>query len=242
MQVLRGRRLRPDRRPARTPAGTALLDWTVRYAVPLISVVGLALYGVLRLAYVLFYAQLRATPQEVGYGYVEILSSQLVGTIELVLVVTIVFLVIACTGHGIRRLVVRMTGRRVRRNPGRRLVARLVLRCAWAALVVVLILLPIAAWLEGTEARNGYTIRNVHLAGTVRIPVLAVQAVPAELAWSVTSPPGLQNLMERRCLLFLGQAAGTTVFYDVQTRESLRVPTAQIVVSLQNTDGVPVGC
>jgi hypothetical protein len=224
----------------RTPAGggTALLDWTVRYAVPLLSAVGLALYGVLRLAYVLFYSQLRATPQEIGYGYAEILSSQLVGTIELVLVVTLVFLVVGLAGRGLRRLGASVTGRRARRTP----VRRLVLRCALAGLTAVLVLLPIMAWLAGTEARNGRTIRNLHLARTVRIPVLAVQAVPAALAWSVMTPQGLQNLMDRRCLLYLGQAAGTTVFYDVQSRESLRVPSAQVIVSLLNTDGVPHGC
>lgn len=212
-----------------------MLDWAVRYAVPLLSGVGVLLYGVLRLAYVFFYMQLRATPQDVGYGYAEILASQLVGTIELVLILTLVFLVLACAGHGLYRLGLQVT----RRAAGSVPLRQLALRCALAALVVVLTMLPILAWLAGTEARNGYTVRNVHLPHTIRIPVLAVQAVPAAVAWSAMTPPGLQDLKERRCLLFLGQAAGTTVFYDVKTRESLRVPSAQIVVALQNTDGVP---
>ena len=33
-----------------------------------------------------------------------------------------------------------------------------------------------------------------------------------------------------------------SVFYDVQSRESLRLPSADIVVSLEDTTTVPIGC
>jgi hypothetical protein len=236
------------------------LDWAVRYAVPLLSAVGVLLYGVLRLAYVFFYLQLRVTPQEVGYGYVEILSSQLIGTVELVLLLTATLLLGTLTAYGVVRGTRRALAspnwtRWVRRAQAARnatalakaepigpLVARLALRCGVAAMLIVPAVLPAMAWLHGTDARNGYTVRNVYLDHTVRIPILAVQAVPAAVAWTTTAPPGLLDLKSRRCLLYLGQAAGTTVFYDVTTRESLRVPTAQIIVSVQNSESVPVGC
>lgn len=211
---------------------TGLLDWTVQYAVPLLTAAGVILYGVLRLAYVFFYIQLRATPEEVGYGYLEILSSQMVGTVELVLLLAAVLLVPVLGGQLLRR----------RRRPDRRVVARSVMWCLLTAVVLVLTLLPAVAWLHGTEARHGYTVRNVYLAHTLRIPVLAVQALPATAAWSAEVPDGLVDLRERRCLLYLGQNATTTVFYDVRTRDSLRVPTAQVIVLLRNTEGVPRDC
>jgi hypothetical protein len=231
---------RATRRRRAVPRPNSALDWAVRYAAPLLGIVGVTLYGVLRLAYVFFYMQLRTTPQEAGYGYVEILSSQLIGTVELVLLLTVTLLAVTLGGYGMRRLVLARLGRRP--APWRRSVARLALWSGVASVVVVLATLPTVAWLTGTEARKGYLVRNVYLLHTLRIPVLAVQAVPAAVAWSATPPPGLQNLQNRYCLLYLGQAAGTTVFYDVTTRESLRIPSAQVVISLQNIDSVPIGC
>jgi len=253
LRRLPGRRLRPaggpyllpchcaDRQPE-PPAqssGNTLLDWTVKYGVPLLGTVGLVLYGMLRLAYVFFYVQLRATPQEVGYGYAEILSSQLIGTIELVLLLAAVLLVLGLGADGLRRATVRPA---TPRAPYQGMVIRLARWSGLAAVVLVLTLLPGMAWLQGTEARHGYTVRNVYLAHTVRIPVLAVQAVPAVVAWTNAAAPAPLDLRNRHCLLYLGQADGTTVFYDVTTRESLRLPSSGIVVSVPNTDGVPVGC
>ena len=57
---------RATRRPRAVPKPHSALDWAVRYAAPLLGIVGVTLYGVLRLAYVFFYMQLRATPQEVA--------------------------------------------------------------------------------------------------------------------------------------------------------------------------------
>ena len=70
----------------------ALIDRVVNYAVPLVGVVGAALYGVLRLAYLFFYLRLRASPDEVGYGYSQVLADELIGAIELVLLVTVIIM------------------------------------------------------------------------------------------------------------------------------------------------------
>jgi hypothetical protein len=82
----------------------------------------------------------------------------------------------------------------------------------------------------------------VYLLHTVRLPVLAVQAVPATVLWTAPAPAVPVDLRARRCLLYLGQAADMSVFYDVASRESLRLPSAQILISLQDTDAVPVDC
>ncbi len=116
---------------------------------------------------------------------------------------------------------------------------------AWSlaiAVPVVLMGLPVLGWLEGAQAASGYAVRNVYLAGTIRLPVLAVQAVPAQVAWISAQGPDEVNISGRQCLLYLGQASGISVFYDVHSQESLRLPSDDIVVSLQDTTTVPVGC
>jgi len=228
-------------------AESAALNWMVRYAVPLTGVVGAALYGVLRLAYVFFYLWLRATPDEVGYGYSQVLSDELVGAIELVVLIAIL---ISIAGLAVSVLV--SLARRAAKKPiaevtWTQLVSKAKAQklAVWSfaiAIPIVLIGLPVLGWLEGAQAANGYAVRNVYPAGLIRLPVLAVQAVPAQVAW--TSPPGPNglNLGGRECLLYLGQANGIAVFYDVHSQESLRLPSANIAVSLQDTISVPIGC
>jgi hypothetical protein len=226
--------------------GRAGLDWVMRYAVPLVGVVGAGLYGVLRLAYVFFYLRLRTKPEEVGYGYSRVLAEQLIGAIELVVLVTVAFFVVgAPVGMLMRRV------RRGRQDPSgaeppsltdKALVLRLALRCAAFAVVVVLVGLPVLGWLEGAEAVKGYTVRNVYLTNAIRLPVLAVEAVPATVDWTPGKGTGGENLSGRRCLLYLGHADGTSIFYDVSSEESLHLPSGDIVVILQNTTSVPLGC
>jgi hypothetical protein len=213
----------------------------VRYAAPLLGVVGVVLFGVLRLAYVFFYLRLRATPEEVGYGYLEILSGQLIGTAELVLLLTAILVAGAIAARAVRHAVAGRWRDAVSR-PRRATMTRLARRCGLVALVVVLAGLPMLAWIFGTEARHGYAVRNIYLAHTVRIPVLAVQASPATVAWTGATRPDMPNLNRRRCLLYLGKAGGVTVFYDVATQESLHVPSAQILLTIQNVKGVPEDC
>jgi hypothetical protein len=110
------------------------------------------------------------------------------------------------------------------------------------AVPVVLVGLPVLGWLEGAQAASGWAVRNVYLAGTIRLPVLAVQAVPAKVAWTSMQGADELNISARQCLMYLGQADGISVFYDVQSQESLRLPTVDIAVALQDTRSVPIGC
>jgi hypothetical protein len=123
----------------------------MHYAVPLVGVIGAALYGVLRLAYLFFYLPLRATPDEVGYGYSQVLADELIGAIELVL-------------------------------------------------------------------------------------------LTATVTWVSASEPQTAEVSARQCLLYLGDADGDSVFYDVHSGESLKVPSADILITLQDTVSVPIGC
>jgi hypothetical protein len=237
----RNRRPAVEPPPAAPEQRTVLLDWLVKYAVPLLGVGGAVLFGALRLAYFFFYQQLRATPEETGYGYLEILSSQLVGTAELVLLLTAV-LVIASLGVRALRNTAARRWQAVVSLPAQEAVTRLVQRCGLAALIVVLTCLPMLAWLFGMEASNGITVRNIYLLHTIRIPVLAVQASPATVSWTSPERLGLPDLSRRHCLLYLGKADGITVLYDVATQESLRVPSTQIMLNLPNEKSVPRHC
>jgi hypothetical protein len=248
------RRRRPHRRPeppdsaggssaappARQDDADGLLDWILQYAVPLAGVAGAVLYGVLRLAYVFFYLRVRATPEEVGYGYAQILAAELIGAVELVVFATVLLFVPALLTGRLIDLVRHRRGRPAATGAGR--VQRLAARCTLVAVAVVLVGLPIVGWLEGAEAAKGYTVRNVYLAHTIQLPVLAVQAVPAQVEWTGDQAGNGVRLGSRRCLLYLGQADSIAVFFDVYSRESLRLPAGAIVVSLQNTAAVPAGC
>lgn len=75
-----------------------------------------------------------------------------------------------------------------------------------------------------------------------REPTVRLRASPATAAWTTAAPPGTPDLSRRHCLLYLGQAAGTTVFYDVRTRESLHVPSAQILLTLPDVEGIARTC
>jgi hypothetical protein len=227
--------------------GSAALNWIVRYAVPLAGVTGAALYGVLRLAYVFFYLWLRATPDEVGYGYSQVLSDELIGAVELVVVIAVMISIAGLAISVLVPLVQRAAGK-YQYNP---VLPHLVSKAktqkiiTWSLVIavpIVLIGLPILGWLEGAQAADGYTVRNVYLAGTIRLPVLAVQAVPAEVVWASSSGPDQLDISGRYCLLYLGQAGGITVFYDVHSQESLQLPSGDIAVSLQDTKTVPIGC
>lgn len=227
--------------------GSAALNWIVRYAVPLVGVTGAALYGVLRLAYVFFYLWLRATPNEVGYGYSQVLSDELIGAIELVVLIAALIWIIGFSASIFVPLAQRVTRKYRSKAAEIHLSGKLKAQriAAWSlaiAIPIVLIWLPILGWLEGEQAANGYSVRNVYLAGTIRLPVLAVQAVPAQVIWASPSGLGEPDISRRPCLLYLGQADGTSVFYDVHSQESLRLPTADIVILLEDTTTVPIGC
>jgi hypothetical protein len=227
--------------------GNGALNWTVRYAVPLAGVIGAALYGVLRLAYVFFYLWLRATPDEVGYGYSQVLADELIGAIELVILTAIV---IAVTIFAIN-IILPLAKQATVKSPSKPMLTRLISKtkaqriAIWSfaiAVPIVLVSLPVLGWLEGAQAASGWAVRNVYLAGTIRLPVLAVQAVPAKVAWTSTQGVDELNISGRQCLLYLGQADGISVFYDVESQESLRLPTVDIAVALQDTISVPTGC
>jgi hypothetical protein len=211
-----------------------------------IAAVGAVLYGVLRLSYVFFYVHLRATPEEAGYGYAEVLANQLVGAVWLVLIISVpvTLLIWVVRLASSRRKVRTTTPGPAQSAPGTALrsLRRTALWSTSVTTLAVLLGLPVIAWSAGTDAAQGLAVRSMYLLGTLPVPILAVQAVPAHVTWEGIQSEAARTLESRQCLLYLGRADGTAVFYDVQSRESLRLPTEHIIIALDFTTGVPLGC
>ena len=224
------------------------LTTIVRDYLPAIGTLGLVLYGLLRLAYMFFYVRLRTTPEEVGYDYVRVLSESIAGAVELILFCAVLFALVAVLYYVVRLLPLihhpsrRHVLRRAVSVMPRALGRRVVLRSLAASTAFVFGSLPILAWWQGGLAQGGQTIRNVYFVGVPYLPVLAVQAVPADVTWIDKDTEKILPFRDRKCLMYLGQANGVSVFYDVQSRESMRIPTSDIVISLRFTFFVPDEC
>jgi hypothetical protein len=227
------------------------LDKAITRYLPLLGAIGVALYGILRLAYLFFYLQLRTTPEEVGYGYTQVLSQSVVGALELTLLLSVLLAVFPLGAYGGQVLIGRVKGRSSRSSTRAashassrhfHMIRRILMRCLVVAFALVLLTLPGLAWWQGGLARSGQTVRNVYFIGIPYLPVLAVQAVPARVLWVDSGSNRQFDLSKRDCLMYLGQTNGTTVLYDVQTHESIRLPTSDITVSLRYAFFVPSTC
>lgn len=220
----------------------------VRDYVPVVGTVGVLLYGLFRLAYLFFYLRLRTTPEEVGYDYARLLAVAAGGAVELAILCGGLFVVVT-SAYAAARLAPAVVRRRGRRSSWRavlrilrRNLRRIAIRCIVAGAATSMLSLPALAYWQGGLAQRGQTVRNVYIFGLPALPVLAVTAVPADVAWvdGDTGKPLL--LTERICLMYLGESNGVTVLYDVGTRESLRIPSDRITVTLRYTFWVPDEC
>jgi hypothetical protein len=242
------RRSDPDRSLEDADVPRRLLPLLRDYAIPAVTVTGLVMFGVLRLAYLYFYLPLRATPEEVGYGYARVLSESVVGALELVL---LVFLVLMSAALVVRTILATAGRRRgARRRPGSRAgplssrypTARLAVIAFFVSVATVALSLPfLAAW-QGRLARDGQTVRNVYFVGVPYLPILAVQAVPARVTWISPESDEQAELARESCLLYLGTSDGIAVFFDVRSHISLRLPASSIAISLQRAYFVPDEC
>jgi hypothetical protein len=241
----------PVARPGRLSGITrgTFLSMLKDYAVPGLTIMGVALYGVFRLAYLFFYLPLRTTPEEVGYGYSRILAESVIGALELV---TLVFLPLLLIGLAIHA---GLAGRRNRRGDHdrsdadgseslvpQRALRRIGLRAFVVAVLVIVVSLPVLAWWQGRLAQRGQTVRNVYFIGIPYLPVLAVQAIPADVVWINPDSERQFSLASRQCLMYLGSGDGKAILYDVRTRESIRVPAGDVSIALRYTFFVPDEC
>jgi hypothetical protein len=104
---------------------------------------------------------------------------------------------------------------------------------------VLLVMVPIAAspWLPFERVTMGNASRLGYVLGTS-----ADFTSFLDVAWVSGDSERSLPLKGRDCLMYLGQANGTSVFYDARTRESVRLPSGNIVVSFRYTFFVPDSC
>jgi hypothetical protein len=215
---------------ARLPGGAGLPGlvqglWT--YAIPAASVIGVLVYGMLRQLYASFYGSLGASPEEVGLGYSETLS--LSGMAVLWVLVLPPALVLLA-----RRLVPPL-GRRRSLHDHLRLVAPPL------ALVLLAVGIVWLCWSTSDAAGRAYDGQAVTSVNIGPLQVLGVRAEPA----TVSFRPGTANADEAvapgACLLYLGQADGTSVLYDPGPPmiRTIRVQTADVVVDVVRAERQP---
>jgi hypothetical protein len=76
----------------------------------------------------------------------------------------------------------------------------------------------------------------------VGFPFTAWRAQHATISWLGPTPPASLADLQEHCLMYLGQANGIAVLYDVDSAATLRVPTGDLIVSVddaQHGEGSP---
>lgn len=99
---------------------------------------------------------------------------------------------------------------------------------AAAAVVVLAVAVLVLADENGERASTG---REVEVEGPLGLPLLGVAAEPAFLAWREPMPEGLDL---PRCVLYLGQADGTSTIYDSRQRRTVQLSSDQVLVTVRH--------
>lgn len=237
-----------------------------------LTIIGLLLYSLVRVDYVLFYGRLGVTPDDVGLAYSEILAQSSV--VALLLAVVALFLAALAAILGIWLAIVLITSRfaasvvlfvlgtlgelasAIRRWDFSRLgssaswelgyqrgkvkefvdrvagwifglistwkKARVTLSITLSVfLVFMLLLLPAVAVNRAGRAKGGKEVRPVNVFG---FQILAIRASPERLFWVNGGRPVDLPVQNGGCLLSLGSANGTAVFYDWKADQPIKLP------------------
>jgi hypothetical protein len=103
--------------------------------------------------------------------------------------------------------------------------------------VTFLIIIFAQANKAAADVRNGgYTITTVHLEiGQVKIPTLNIVAWPSSVEWkeSTNTPSTLKQYPN--CIMYLGEADGTAVIYNVKTQTTMRFRSDDAIVAVYSS-------
>jgi hypothetical protein len=100
-------------------------------------------------------------------------------------------------------------------------------------LIVILVLLPLGARSLSRDAWEG---RAVHSLTIGPLTLLAIRALPSEVQYldavEATSRGSgdIADSLGDRCLMYLGEASGTTVLFDPEEKVTLRIPSSGVVI------------
>lgn len=195
------------------------------YALPALTILGLAAYGLIGLAYDAFYGPLGISPDEVGINYVQTLAEGGAG-----LIFTFVFgALLSIALFWVRDRILAALGR----EPvlGSR---RIWLGIGVIATVALLLSAYIHASLRADDVRNGRSVVPEKLLGL--ITVVPLKAEPSQIIWLKNSAAP-STWTYGTCFMYLGNANGTSVFYAPQAQAVIRIPSGEVAVISQSKCG-----
>ncbi len=208
--------------PSQNPLQRLLAIAQTLASFALLPAVGAGIYALLRQGYLRFYSRFATTPEDVGVtqlqmlaGFVRSWRADLAVVASLLLLIAASFLI---SGHGRRTCVAIVVG----------MVASVV------AIVALVGLLQIPARFEKTveKVQAGQPIVSS------AIPLISVQAFPADLSW-IGDKPGPAGLRCSRTLIYLGHANGRALLYDYHDGTTWTVSEDSVVIRVRTRPSVP---
>jgi hypothetical protein len=103
-----------------------------------------------------------------------------------------------------------------------------------------LVLLPFRALEAADDVKRGESIQGLHILSS--IPILTLRAEHARvfnkdsLDRVARSGYNANLQISGDCWMYLGQAGGVAVFYDVRSEQAIRVPSGEVAISTQGKD------
>jgi hypothetical protein len=219
----------------------------LEFVTPVVTVVGVMLFVVLRSYYGRFYGALGVDPSSVGLDYVNTFASS-VGILLFVGFAAVIFPGVVATGcYAIWRLV------RYEKAPllalSRRLLddvksqlSRATRVFVPAGIVIGISILSVVFWFKAAEYADAVRSGRPVKFGSLAVTSFAIRASPVDLSIPPGADPGpvgdalITRSHEPPGLLYLGQANGTGILYDSRSQQAVHIPLDQFVLRISNCE------
>ena len=191
----------------------------------LIATVAVLSYSVLIVGYNLFYDQFGLNPEEIGYGYTDVLR----GSVGLVAFVVGCVLAASIFGILISGSWLPSSWQDTNR-PDLIGLIKFILGCILGlAVVLAVFVLPRASVHRAEEARQGIPVTKYRIGPFNLLPFQALSASvqPSE----VSSQTATVEALSGRPLLYLGQANAAFIIYDSSTEQTIRLPASSVILT-----------
>lgn len=206
---------------------------------PLLTLAGAVVFGLLTAEYDQFYRELGVAPGDVGVEYSARLSGS-VGLVAMILLVTAVLTALTLSGVAVVRCLGLgspgvLEGKPSSGDPRPFRVLPLIAGSAAVAVVLVGVFVVYRADAAADRAKQGRWVDGVALGP---VTVLAVRAAPADVRLAVMEGGKRINLskIDTTGLLYLGHGRTTVVLYDPNQHRPLYLPAAHVTVVTYNCE------
>lgn len=212
-----------ERQPEQSPRG--LGSWAGRNLLASLTILGVVLYGLIRLWYQAFYGPFGLAPEDVGLDYAETLarSAGLIVWLTILLAPFVVLFVLL--RERARRFVLAL-----RSSPSfpRWLLDAL---APLAILLAVFALFGLAAVGSERMIDSASDAKRGEVGDFPFGMNIGANAEPAAITWIEEPPDGLDDLASHR-LMYLGQSEGTAFLYDIDSERTVQIPSNSALISL----------